>query len=266
MGKVTLNMIAMDRYIKKLEKNVAIVDAKGMYYQQLNMLIRKLSLDGVKTINVYNVYGQRYIGTGLKTPLDIKIYGVPGNDLGAFVDGQRIFVYGNVQDGCGNTMNDGLIVVHGDVGDIDGYAMRGGKIFVKGNAGFRVGVHMKEYGGKKPIIVIGGRAGDFLGEYMAGGIILVLGLNGEEWSYKQSMKFVGVGMHGGTIYIRGEIKHVGKEAKIAEVNECDLHLIRDLVREFFTYFNLGISINEVMADKFVKIVPVSARPYERLYG
>jgi len=39
---------------------------------------------------------------------------------------------------------------------------------------------MKEYGGRKPIIVIGGKAGGFLGEYMAGGIMLVLGLNGEE--------------------------------------------------------------------------------------
>jgi len=48
------------------------------------------------------------------------------------------------------------------------------------NAVFRVGVHMKEYGGRKPIIVIGGKAGGFLGEYMAGGIMLVLGLNGEE--------------------------------------------------------------------------------------
>ncbi|MEM2762576.1 MAG: hypothetical protein QW294_07230, partial [Candidatus Bathyarchaeia archaeon] len=153
-------MSAIDDCIKKLEDNVAIVDAKGVPYQQLNMLLRKLSVNGIKIIEVYNVYGQRYIGTGLKAPLEIKVYGVPGNDLGAFMDGQRIFVYGNAQDGCGNTMNDGLIVVHGDVGDVAGYAMRGGKIFVEGNAGFRVGVHMKEYGSRKPIIVIGGKAGD----------------------------------------------------------------------------------------------------------
>ncbi|MEM1997227.1 MAG: hypothetical protein QW636_05530 [Candidatus Bathyarchaeia archaeon] len=261
-------MSAIDDCIKKLEDNVAIVDAKGVPYQQLNMLLRKLSVNGIKIIEVYNVYGQRYIGTGLKAPLEIKVYGVPGNDLGAFMDGQRIFVYGNAQDGCGNTMNDGLIVVHGDVGDVAGYAMRGGKIFVEGNAGFRVGVHMKEYGSRKPIIVIGGKAGDFLGEYMAGGIILVLGLTGEEQRDKQSVKFVGVGMHGGTIYVRGEIKCrcMGKEARIEETDEYDLRLIRDLIKEFFTYFNLEISINEVIADKFVKIAPVSTRPYGRLYG
>lgn len=256
----------MNGCIKKLEGNTVVVDAKGMPYQQLNMLLRKLSMNGIKTVEVHNVYGQRYIGTGLKAPLKIKVYGVPGNDLGAFMNGQRIFVHGNAQDGCGNTMDDGLIVVHGGIGDVAGYAMRGGKIFVKGDAGFRVGVHMKEYGNKKPIIVVGGRAGDFLGEYMAGGIILVLGLSSGEQRDKQSMRFAGVGMHGGTIYVRGEIKHMGREAKIMEVNEHDLCLISELVKEFSTYFNIEMSVNEIMADKFTKIVPASTRPYGRLYG
>jgi len=59
---------------------------------------------------------------------------------------------------------------------------------------------------------------------------------------------------------------MGKEARIEETDEYDLCLIRDLIKEFFTYFDLEISINEVIADKFVKIVPVSTRPYGRLYG
>jgi len=54
---------------------------------------------------------------------------------------------------------------------------------------------------------------------------------------------------------------MGKEARIEETDEYDL-----LFKEFFTYFDLEISINEVIADKFVKIVPVSTRPYGRLYG
>ena len=45
-------------------------------------------------------------------------------------------------------------------------------------------------------MVIGGKAGDFLGEYMTGSVTLVLGLTGEEQRDEQSMKFVGVGMHG----------------------------------------------------------------------
>ena len=37
--------------------------------------------------------------------------GTPGNDLGSFMDGPKITVRGNAQDGCGNTMNNGIIVI-----------------------------------------------------------------------------------------------------------------------------------------------------------
>jgi glutamate synthase domain-containing protein 3 len=120
---------------------------------------------------------------------------------------------------------------------------------------------MKEYGDKKPVIVIGGKAGDFLGEYMAGGIILVLNLKGEE----HAMKFMGVGMHGGAIYIRGEAKHIGKEAKIADINEDDLHLIGNLSKEFSEQFNPNMDLGKTMESKFTK-VPLSHRPYGKLYG
>jgi len=43
-----------------------------------------------------------------------------------------IQVYGNGQDGIGNTMNDGKIIVHGNAGDLLAMSMRGGKIFIRG--------------------------------------------------------------------------------------------------------------------------------------
>ena len=80
--------------------------------------------------------------------------------------GPLLTVYGNAQDGVGNTMDEGRIVIHGDAGDIVGHSMRGGKIFIRGDAGYRVGIHMKEYGEKKPTLVVGVTAQDFLGEYL----------------------------------------------------------------------------------------------------
>jgi glutamate synthase domain-containing protein 3 len=109
--------------------------------------------------------------------VDIEIFGTPGNDLGAFMNGPRIIVHGNAQDGCGNTMNEGEIIIHGHAGDIIGLSARGGKIFVREDVGYRAGIHMKEYQGKKPVLVIGGTAQDFLGEYMAGGVLILLGLD-----------------------------------------------------------------------------------------
>ncbi len=145
-----------------------LIDAAGMPYRDLNARLREAVAEGVRSIELHNVCGQRYIGTDLHQPVEIHLHGTPGNDLAAFMDGPRIVVRGNAQDGCGNTMNDGELIIHGRAGDATGHAMRGGKIFIRDDVGYRAAIHMKEYKEKRPMIVIGGTAQHFLGEYMAG--------------------------------------------------------------------------------------------------
>jgi len=247
-----------------LKKDVAMIDATGVYYRDLNSLLRSLDSNGIEKVEICNVYGQRYIGTDLDGHISIDIYGTPGNDLGAFMKGANITVHGNVQDGCGNTMDHGQIVVHGRAGDLVGHSMRGGKIFIRDDAGYRVGIHMKEYIGKRPAIVIGGTAQDFLGEYMAGGILVVLGLNMKDGEVRHNAKFVGTGMHGGTMYIRGDVQHVGEEVAITELNEEDFKLLKGLVDEFCGYY--GLDAKKILESKFNKLIPVSSRPYGNLYA
>ena len=159
---------------------MVFIDAAGLDHQALNQKIREAPEDTL----IENCLGQRFIGAGTcdKT---IEIHGIPGNALGAYLNGSHLSVKGNAQDAVGDTMNNGSIIVYGSIGDAAGYAMRGGKIYVKGNAGYRAGIHMKAYQDKKPVMVIGGRAGSFLGEYQAGGLIAVLNLE------KPSEKCVG---------------------------------------------------------------------------
>ncbi len=247
----------------KSDEGTYSVDAADLYYRDLNVLLRALSNNGAENIKVQNVYGQRYIGTDVDKQIGIDIDGTPGNDLGAFMNGPTVVVHGNAQDCCGNTMNDGCIIVHGHAGDVTGYSMRGGKLFVRDDVGYRVGIHMKEYMDKKPCIVIGGTAGDFLGEYMAGGVMIVLGLNLGEHE-KHRARFVGTGMHGGVIYVRGEVSHLSKEVKATPVEKEDMHVIGELVSEFCEYF--GFDYDEVMKGSFTKIAPVSSRPYGNLYA
>ncbi|MCL0029937.1 hypothetical protein M1N19_03120, partial [Dehalococcoidia bacterium] len=199
-----------------MAKREVKIDASGISYRELNARLRDAVSNGTQRIELQNVYGQRYIGTNLDRPVRIEIFGTPGNDLGAFMDGPRIIVRGNAQDGCGNTMNEGEIVVHGHAGDILGLSARGGKIFVREDVGYRAGIHMKEYGDKKPVLVIGGTAQDFLGEYMAGGILILLGLNLSEGEHHKA-NFIGTGMHGGVIYLRGSVEdyQLGKEVGVA---------------------------------------------------
>ena len=250
---------------KNVHNQVVKIDASGVSYQELNTRLREAVSNGAQRIELQNVYGQRYIGTRLNRPVDIEIFGIPGNDLGAFMDGTRIVVRGNAQDGCGNTMNEGEIVVHGHAGDIIGLSARGGKIFVRDDAGYRAGIHMKEYDDKKPVLVIGGTAQDFLGEYMAGGILILLGLNLENGSHHKA-NFIGTGMHGGIIYLRGGIEdyQLGREVGVAELKEKDYQVLQKFVGEFASHF--GYDAGEILKHDFYKLFPRWLRPYGRLYA
>ena len=245
--------------------SVVKIDAEDLYYRELNARLRKLVSGGVSRIELRNVHGQRYIGTDLNQPVEIEISGTPGNDLGAFMDGPRIIVRGNAQDGCGNTMNSGEIVIHGHAGDIIGLSGRGGKIFVRDNVGYRAGIHIKEYQDKKLVLVIGGTAQDFPGEYMAGGILVLLGLNLAEGEHHQA-KFIGTGMHGGVIYLRGNVEdyQLGKEVGIAQLDEQDCTVLEQLVGEFASHF--GYDAAEILRQSFIKLYPRWLRPYGRLYA
>ena len=248
----------------KEKTGTARIDAAGVYYRNLNARLRGLVADGVTRVEITNVCGQRYIGTDLNCPVELEVFGTPGNDLGAFMDGPRITVHGNAQDGSGNTMNDGEIVIHGHAGDITGLSARGGKIFVRDDVGYRAGIHMKEYTDKKPVLVIGGTAQDFLGEYMAGGVLALLGLNlAEGESHKAS--FIGTGMHGGVIYLRGNVQdyQLGKEVGMAELDEADYQVLEQLVAEYAAHF--GADAGEIMGHRFTRLFPLWLRPYGRLY-
>jgi glutamate synthase domain-containing protein 3 len=242
------------------------IDAKGLRYVELNDRIREAIEKGEKAIVLDNVNGQRYIGGGLeKDDVTIVINGVPGNDLAAFMDGPSILVNSNAQDGVGDTMNSGKVVVNGAAGDIVGYSMRGGKIFIRDNVGYRVGIHMKSYERLHPVIIVGGCAGNFLGEYMAGGLIIILGLN--RANNRQIVgNYVGTGMHGGTIYIMGNVEEyqLGAEVGKSEPSGGDMEQVRKNLEEFCEYF--GFDLEKIMGEKFVKLVPSSRRPYERVYA
>lgn len=243
------------------------INARQLHYRELNNMIKGAALEGVEEIIVDNVYGQRYIGSGIRRPVRIVVHGVPGNDLGAFMDGPHITVDRNAQDGVGNTMNNGVIVVHGRAGDIVAMGMRGGKIFIRDSVGYRAAIHMKEYRKFRPVLVIGGETQDFLGEYMAGGLVVVLGLGGEGGGETKFMaRHIGTGMHGGLIFLRGEVEEhqLGKEAAAVPATEEDKELIRPYVEEYVGYF--GGDAEAIMDSDFLKIYARSHRPFGGLYA
>jgi len=280
-----LDFLKMDRV--KFTREKCIIDAQNIGYKMLNYLIRNIISEikssqnndltkKIKTIELNNVLGQRYIGDGIQNKINILINGIPGNDLAAFMDGPEIEIFGNVQDGTGNTMNSGKVIIHGSAGDILGYSMRGGEIYVKQDVGYRSGIHMKSFLDKFPVIVIGGKAGHFLGEYMAGGIIIVLGFDSPINKMKNFYLFdddeivgdyIGTGMHGGKIFVRGEINNhkLGKEIIKSKISNEDEDIIKTYIGNYFKYFG---SANEetIKLSDFLKLTPFSRRPYGKLYA
>src|SRR5665647_271884 len=247
----------------KQTDNCKILDAAGLYYRELNSMIRELASNGCEEIVLDGVNGQRYIADGLREKVRIVINGVPGNDLGAFMDGPTVIVNDNAQDGVGNTMNSGKIVVCGHAGDVIGYGMRGGKVFVRDNVGYRVGIHMKSYREQVPIVVAGGRAGDFFGEYMAGGTLVLLGLGNGDGPVAGN--YLGTGMHGGTIFVRGEITEHQLGSEVREFPLCadDEKMLSDLLAEFGA--DVEVDLSGVKPDPVKKLQPFSHRPYGNLY-
>ena len=207
------------------------------------------------------VLGERFIACGLKEGV-VTVEGTPGNALGAYLDGAEIRVIGNGQDAVGDTMNEGKIVIFGSVVDTLGYAMRGGKIFIQGNVGYRAGVHIKEYGEKKPVIVIGGTAGCFLGEYMAGGLIIVLNKDNVSDPIGD---YTGVGMYGGKILVRAESLDtvLPEQIKCKKIGKEELSEFTPYIKEYAETFEADVSA--LTTGDFFLLEPDSKNPYKRLY-
>lgn len=238
------------------------IDAAGIHYTPLNKQIRQAVRDGASEIILNNIMGQRFIGDGLTGNVKITVNGVPGGDLGMFMKGPTIEVFGNADHAPGNTMDEGTIIIHGASGDATGHSMRGGKVFIRDDIGYRGGIHMKQYMDKRPVLVIGGSAKAFLGEYMAGGLVIMFRLSDDEPYAEMGLAS---GIHGGEIFIRGTVEDwtlgIGSNAQPA--TSKDLERIKPYILEFSSYYN--IDPTSLLNNSFTRIAPVSARPFAGKY-
>ena len=238
---------------------MTFISAKGLDHKEVN---EKIRASASQEITLTDVRGERFIASGM-SGRKLTIEGVPGNALAAYLTGADVIVNGNAQDAVGDTMNEGTITIHGNIGDAAGYAMRGGRIYVRGNAGYRAGIHMKEYKEKKPVIIIGGRCGSFLCEYQAGGIVAVLG------THTDGKPIVGnfpcTGMHGGKLYLRGDISGIDFPANVcvSEMSRQDLEELMPYLTEWCRSF--GVKKEDILSESFHKISPSSSNPYKQMY-
>lgn len=235
-----------------------MIDAYNKTFDEVNELVRECS---DSEITIENILGHRYIAASSMGKHFI-LKGTIGNACGCYLDGSVIDIYGNTSDALGDTMNDGKIIVHGHAGDTVGYAMRGGEIYIDGDVGYRTGIHMKSYQDKIPVIVAGGAAGDFLGEYQAGGIIIILNQDNKE---KSIGEYAATGMHGGVMYIRGNLAdyRFPSQVLVEKATKEDLESISSYLKNYEKFFNKDLT--KLLVDDFIKVTPNSNNPYKQLY-
>ena len=70
-----------------------MIQAKGLDHRAINEALRGASGD----VTLAGCLGQRFICAGM-SGIDVTIEGVPGNALGAYLNGAKINVSGNAQD------------------------------------------------------------------------------------------------------------------------------------------------------------------------
>ncbi len=238
------------------------IDAEDLSYTVLNQRIRRAVAEGATEITVDHVLGQRFIADGLRGTVILVLEGVPGGDLGMFMNGPTCIVHGNCEHAPGNTMDAGAIIIHGHAGDAVGHSMRGGAIFVRDGIGYRGGIHMKEYLGKRPLLVVGTGARAFLGEYMAGGQIVVLG---RDTDFPIQERGIGSGIHGGEIFLRGEVEErfLGVGATMKPVGKNEESSLLAAIEAYTHHF--GIDCSDLDPQEFTRIAPTSSRPFASKY-
>ncbi len=253
---------------KNDSKPPAIINAHDMPYWKLNQKLRELAGQGYRYLTVNGVRGQRYLGTRLSFPdLMLQVNGTPGEDLAFNLDGPTVEVFGHGQNAAANTMDRGKLIIHGLAGDALAYGMRGGKVFVRDDVGYRVGIHMKEYGEKKPVLVIGGTSGDYLGEYMAGGTIILLNRHQHQWGATgRAENTLATGIHGGEIFVYGSDippSHLGIGANLQEVTPEEVARVEEICREFCNDF--GLEAKPLLKRPLYKVSPKGSRPFASFY-
>jgi glutamate synthase domain-containing protein 2/glutamate synthase domain-containing protein 3/predicted glutamine amidotransferase len=212
-------------------------------------------------------------------PLEIKLSGVAGHDLGAFlIPGVTIKVISKeeqitgVGDGVGKSNQGGNIIVDGSGADLAGYAKRSGKLLFSGSVDDLAGCNMRgKQGEGGPVIIIGGGVKNRAFEGMAGGTAIILG-----WNLPEGREIVGEnfasGIFGGTIYVHtdeGKIKkHIHPDhlenLNIAKVNpDEEKMLLPELTRWCLEF---GKSLDEVIGGEWIKITSKTINPLANTYS
>ncbi len=201
-----------------------IVDGHRISTRELLQEIYKKLEEGYAEFEV-NACGQHDIGGPLwdkdSKPLKFRVKN-PGQRLGSMgMKGTTIEIEGSAPADVGWLNAGAEIILKGDGGDTTAHCAATGKIYVAGRTGTRSGALMKyDPSYPAPEFWVLENTGSFSFEFMGGGIGVICGYGCENIDSVLGYRSC-VGMVGGVIYVRGNIKELSDEVFLLDLNDAD---------------------------------------------
>lgn len=224
------------------------IDLAEIPIRDANELIRESGARG-EDVQVLNPDARHHIGVGLTNEITVRVRGSAGYFCAGLTDGARFEIDANVGWGLADNMYRGSVVVGGNASAIAAVAIRGAEVVIRGNMGSRAGQVMKA-----GTLCCAGNANFMAGYMMYGGRIIILGDSGER---------VGEDMAGGEIYVGGEIKSLGSDAKLVDVQTEDRDSLAAFLdkyelktaRDFKKIVNAGTKLRYATEEQQMRSIP-----------
>jgi glutamate synthase domain-containing protein 3 len=171
---------------------------------------------GVRSVRVRNPDGAHSIACGVDADLSIDIEGNVGYYVGGMNKLARITVHGNASTGAGENMMSGEIRIKGFASMSAGASAHGGLLVIEGDASLRCGISLKGAD-----IVVGGSVGSFSAFMAQAGRLVVCGDAGDA---------LGDSLYEAIIYVRGEVRSLGADARFEPMTPEDEAALAELLR------------------------------------
>jgi len=171
---------------------------------------------GIRRVRVRNPDGAHALACGVDAELDIHVLGNAGYYVGGMNKLARITVHGNASTGAGENMMSGEIRIKGFASMSAGASAHGGLLVIEGDASLRCGISLKGAD-----IVVGGSVGSFSAFMAQAGRLVVCGDAGDA---------LGDSLYEAVIYVRGEVRSLGADARFEEMTSADRAALASLLR------------------------------------
>lgn len=201
-----------------------IVDGQRISTQQLLQELYKKLDEGYKDFEI-KASGQHDIGGPLwdkdNQLLKFKVTN-PGQRVGSMgMIGTEILVEGSAPADVGWLNAGAVITVKGDGGDTTAHCAASGKIYIAGRTGTRSGALMKhDPKFAPPEFWVLKNTGSFSFEFMGGGTAIICGYGCDKLDSVLGYRSC-IGMVGGTVYVRGNVKDLSEEVWLMDLDDSD---------------------------------------------